>query len=917
MKIKYSKIKLINWGLLVALLASLLLGYETLIDSVSAQSGDIWTTPVNLSRSGSTSNPIIVTDADGMIHVIWFDQFNGYMHSESADQVIWTQPVSMNFPFLDFQPRLIADVDQYVYAFWQDTTGALFSSKVANSQFSSSSAWESAQLLAQNALAYDVALGEDGALHLAYLRPLDTFDAPAGVYYRQISANRGVWTASQPIQTSLYLRGMNVADAHIRIAGGLVAGTDNVFITWDERPLRKVHLLRSRDGGDNWDDPFEVDRPNVESGFATPFDLDVEVWSNSILLIWKIGDPLGSCAHPYQFSLDGGETWSTKSQVFEGTFGCSTQNNFFSKQADMLFWLANLNGQITFLAWNGELWSDPQVQTDLASIENPLTFENISLACLQLAEQPHLDQILAAGCEQNQNGDIWFTSRELGELADWFPSPSAWSQPEELFDISVSQDSLELIGDLSGNFHAFWVQLADDTIPTSGSSIFYARWDGANWTMPVTILSSPDGKAANPSITLGDDGRLYVAWSAGEIGELFFSWAQAERAFNPSEWSQPVGLPVPSPAASSPDLMLDPSGEIIVAYAIPLNEARGIYIVRSVDTGVTWSAPELVFDAALAGWNVVQAPHILVPPEGGPHLLWQQQPYPGDTDPQVLFYSHFMGNTTTAEYTGLARGWSVPLQVDEGLIPWSRFAPSPSGGMHRLWFNAAQSDSSLYQQYSGDEGGSWSVANILGNFGEEVDAVDGFEDQSGRYHLIQAVSGSSQGKMIRYWSDEAERLVLQAEIPLPIGDAASSISDIAIAVNSAGRLQVVYKVTETDRMNATRSYFAGMYRTIELEISGNATTPPAQQTPDPTFTPDAAAPPFGEATVEPTFEPTPTISLADLPVPESGPLPGNLVGIVSLSAVIAGGLLGFILLFRANPLRNLLELLIRNGKAKK
>ena len=196
------------------------------VEPVSAQSavGD-WTTPINLSNSGSSLDPAIVVDSDGYTHAIWYDTFDGYKYVGSSDKVEWTPPVVVNFPFQDFRPRLLADSGQFIYAFWQDVTGELYSSRVLSTEFGNGAAWEGALLLAQAALAYDVTLGEDGTIHLAYLRPVDTSDSPAGVYYRQIQ-NRGSWSSSQSIQTSLYLRGMAVTDAHVSVASGDLAGTE-------------------------------------------------------------------------------------------------------------------------------------------------------------------------------------------------------------------------------------------------------------------------------------------------------------------------------------------------------------------------------------------------------------------------------------------------------------------------------------------------------------------------------------------------------------------------------------------------------------------------------------------------------------------------------------------------------------------
>ena len=655
--------------------------------------------------------------------------------------------------------------------------------------------------------------------------------------------------------------------------------------------------------------------PASNLGFSTPFDLDVDVWNGSVILIWKTGESQSACSHHYQVSTDDGDTWSPKKQVFEGTFGCSTQNVFLSNRPDILIWMANINGQSTFLAWNGEQWSDPQVQTDLASIENPVTYEYVSLNCLQLVEQPAPDQVYAVGCEQGQNGDIWFMSRPIGVLSDWFKSAEAWSNPEKLFDVSPKMGSLNMLADQNGNFHAFWTQPVDENVPSSGSSVYYSQWDGIKWTTPVGILASPDGKAANPSVAINRDGRLLVAWSAGPIGELYFSWAQAERAYSPSEWSEPVSLPVPSSAASSPDLVLSASGEIFVAYAIPLNESRGIYIVSSMDDGATWSEPEQVFDASPAGWDMVQSPHLLLTGNGERHMLWKQQSFPGDTDSQVLFYTHYSDSASSEQHLGLSKGWSALQQVDEGQIFWSRLIALTDGGLYRLWFNRAAQNNSIYQQYSGDEGSSWMPANILGDFSDTIDALNSYVDLTGQFHLVQAINNSQQ-EQLRYWSGAGERLVQKDETSLASVDPQASIVAMAAAINPSGRLQVMFGVNGKNQADETFSYLVGLHRTIEQAATVEATASATTQPQSPTPSTDVIAPQVTSTEVPPTPQPTAITDLADLPVSSSGPLPGNLTGTVIFSAVVAGGLLVILLLIQTNPIKKIFQSLGKNGKTK-
>jgi hypothetical protein len=48
--------------------------------NTSAQSNDEgWSTPINLSNSGSTTNPQLVVDSNGTFHVYRIDEFDDYV----------------------------------------------------------------------------------------------------------------------------------------------------------------------------------------------------------------------------------------------------------------------------------------------------------------------------------------------------------------------------------------------------------------------------------------------------------------------------------------------------------------------------------------------------------------------------------------------------------------------------------------------------------------------------------------------------------------------------------------------------------------------------------------------------------------------------------------------------------------------
>ena len=48
------------------------------VPGVYAQSLQNWSDPINQSNSGSPTDPVMVIDSDGVIHLVWVDAIEGY-----------------------------------------------------------------------------------------------------------------------------------------------------------------------------------------------------------------------------------------------------------------------------------------------------------------------------------------------------------------------------------------------------------------------------------------------------------------------------------------------------------------------------------------------------------------------------------------------------------------------------------------------------------------------------------------------------------------------------------------------------------------------------------------------------------------------------------------------------------------------
>ena len=216
-------------GLLVVLLICVIVLSAAIFLPAAAQSPDEpWSPPVNLSHSGATANPVMVVDSNGTVHVIWEDEFVGWVYTQSNGEQ-WRTPIVVDLPFASsddpsddsfevYPSLLVSDAGSRIYAFWADEEDVLFYSSVESSSFNDALSWQAPLQIAQSALDIDVAIDSQGNLHLAYVRALDDGVFPAGIYYRYLTNGGLEWSQPEVLDESQYFRSLTGDDANVEIA---------------------------------------------------------------------------------------------------------------------------------------------------------------------------------------------------------------------------------------------------------------------------------------------------------------------------------------------------------------------------------------------------------------------------------------------------------------------------------------------------------------------------------------------------------------------------------------------------------------------------------------------------------------------------------------------------------------------------
>lgn len=700
-----------------------------------AQTDTEWSEPINLSNSGASSDPSIVIDSSGVIHVIWVDAVDGYKYVNSKDGVNWSVPVTIDFPFdpiLDTRPTLIADASGTIHIFWthlddeldEDETSEFMYGRASSIFFSQPINWAKVEVLASGVLDFDVIADSRSVIHLAYVGSLATEDGPAGIFYRRLESI--TWAPPVSLYSSQYFRTLALEDSHVRLAvtGGGRLG--NVYAVWDDRPAKRIFLARSVDGGFNWLKSIQLRGPEDATGLALPYDVNVSTTGKNVLLTWLLGQPGTLCSQYSQWSMDGAETLTDPVQVSDELITCPSNGMFVGKPPGYFLMKLELFGDLSFIAWNGTNWSSLQPQTELTALINPLTLDSVVLGCRQITSDT--DTIYMVGCDQTGTNDIWFRSRKFGSLRDWFPT-STWAESTAISFIDQEISSIASVSGENGNFHLMWAQYSSDVDGSITSKLQYAYWNAGGWSSPTNIINGVEGIPNYLTATTNKHGDVLLAWVQGVNGDIYFNWANGDKAYDASEWSPALLIPSLSELNTTPDLLTDSSNGIAIIYSIPFNENRGIYMVKSEDNGRTWSQPVRIFDAIEANWDSVISPKIELSQGGRLHLLVTRKSLREGGQQDSVYYLQSVDGGTT---------WTKPELISERSVQWSEIVYEGDNVLYRLWQERIGNTFEVFSEVSIDGGGSWSGALKVSSVKDGPAVIALARDANGQMYLMQS-----------------------------------------------------------------------------------------------------------------------------------------------------------------------------------
>jgi hypothetical protein len=602
------------------------------------------------------------------------------------------------------------------------------------------------------------------------------------------------------------------------------------------------------------------------------------------LFLWEVGEPGANQCNLYgQWSQDGGNTWGDPNIILSNRSICPSSINFLTHDENTITALLGyVQGNPSLIAWNGTAWSEPLAQDELSFLSNPVTSETIQLGSQYPAVQA--DQLFLIGSDLGSGGDTWVMSRPILPISDWAFSASLWSLPVLLTSTTQKIPFLGYATD-EKYMHALWSQSPLTSDSELEEAIYYSRSNASVWSPAQDVIYGLSGTAGDLAVASNGNGRLLMTWSDGNNGDLLFSWANSSKANSSAEWEAPKDLPSPSEWTSSPDILVDGAGTIVIVYAVPINEKRGIYLIQSVDNGITWSEPVTIFGAESSGWVMVNRPKIALSSDGRLHVIFTN--YSGlSNQPDGLYYVQSSDGGMT---------WSVPEVISEGSVLWSEMTTYAGGSLHLIWQQDNGSVVANLHQESKDGGVSWGKPVDITGVTNDVTPVTLASNGAGELHFIQLVEQNTPAYLKQYnldvydWRWNGSQWENQPFQTISIKGDRGTYS-IAAGIGPNGYISVSLLAEYNDLEGELKNEIYTIGRTLSTY---DANAAPFSAVIAQTVVTTIASPDAADVQPNPSMEPTP---FPDLSGNEPSALSKNIVGIAFVLLVV--GLTIFIFLRR-------------------
>lgn len=280
---------------------------------------------------------------------------------------------------------------------------------------------------------------------------------------------------------------------------------------------------------------------------------------------------------------------------------------------------------------------------------------------------------------QNSLGVVW--TRQLSGFTYTVSASgstdlgASWAPQQDIFSASPGGIDPQIISTAPGSFSAIWHRLnAPITVEISRTVN-----SGTTWSSPVTA-SDPSISSTYPQLVSISSNKIVATWLQNINN--FTVVSSSFSVDNGSTWSVPVTFSDQNSNAAEAKLIRTPGGTLVSVWYQNLGSGNQIFSSRSIDEGITWSAPLAVSPPANA-YN----PQIASDSANNLTAAW----WSGQGSSSTIF---------TASSTDQAVSWAQPTSITQSPLfgDFVSLAVSPAGDTTISW--QMNYSGSLYKVYS-------------------------------------------------------------------------------------------------------------------------------------------------------------------------------------------------------------------------
>ncbi len=323
---------------------------------------------------------------------------------------------------------------------------------------------------------------------------------------------------------------------------------------------------------------------------------------------------------------------------------------------------------------------------------------------------------LVSKAQQPETGVRWSEGMRIPspeESDSWFP------------DLAVDRE---------GRAHVIWVETRRPEIGPLDERVYYSMWDGQKWTPFNDILPTQPDIIRN-AIAIDNYDVLHLLFDApGYI--LNYQQSQASEALSAAAWStshrvSTRGFTYMSDIAVYRDILHIVYGDT-GAEEGECSGCTDMFYRHSINRGLNWSAPIALFPTGTGSAR----PQLEIDKTGTIYVAWDEGwdklGSVGNPESGLYMYSNDGGNTWSAP-TIISYPNSTNAQLTVG--------GDGRGGVMLVWRTTSREYPHIYYMWSTDQGASWSPPQTIPNFfainwAIPFDIYDMAADSAGHIHLL-------------------------------------------------------------------------------------------------------------------------------------------------------------------------------------